>query len=44
MEVHICPVLLRTVMFADGSCQEECGDRNDCPVMECIKKDENDGL
>lgn len=44
MEIHICPVVLRTVMFVDGSCQEECDDRSDCPVMDFMKKEVNDGL
>lgn len=25
-EVHICPILMRTVIRSDASCQEKCGE------------------
>lgn len=39
-EVHICPILIRTVMWEDGKCTEDCGEQ-DCPIM--IHKEESDG-
>lgn len=33
MDVHICPVLMRTVRFVDGQCSEE-----DCPIREEMKR------
>ncbi len=30
--VHICPILLRTVVFQDGKCRESC-DEEDCPLV-----------
>ena len=32
-EVHICPILMRTVVFKDGYCTENCGEK-DCPIKE----------
>lgn len=32
-EVHICPILMRTVRFEDGECTEQC-EEDDCPVLE----------
>ena len=29
-EVHICPILMRTVIWEDGKCAEECNE--DCPI------------
>ena len=40
VEIHICPILMRTVNFIDGSCSEECEDRIDCPVLELTKETE----
>ena len=34
-DVHICPILMRTVIWIDGKCTEEC-DENDCPIRESI--------
>ena len=37
-EVHICPLLMRTVILEDGQCSEKCSE--ECPIMistqECI--------
>lgn len=30
-EVHICPILMRTVIWEDGECKEHC-DEEDCPL------------
>ena len=30
-EVHICPILVRTVIWKDGKCTEKC-DEDDCPI------------
>ena len=30
-EVHICPILMRTVIWEDGKCTEEC-DEDECPI------------
>ena len=40
VEIHICPILMRTVKFIDGSCSEKCKDRSDCPVMGLFKDKE----
>jgi len=29
-EVHICPILMRTEIWTDGKCSEECVEE-DCP-------------
>ena len=42
VEIHICPIFMRTVRFEDGSCLEECEDRSDCPVMGMIKDKETE--
>ena len=31
-EVHICPILMRTVIFEDGRCTEDCAEQ-DCPII-----------
>ena len=31
-EVHICPLLMRTVIWEAGECTEECNE--DCPFAE----------
>jgi len=31
-EVHICPILMRTVIFEDGHCKEECSEEF-CPIV-----------
>ncbi len=30
-EVHICPILMHTVIWEDGKCTEDC-DEEDCPI------------
>ena len=32
-EVHICPILMRTVIWEDGKCTEDC-DEEDCPISD----------
>lgn len=32
MDVHICPVKMRTVLFDEGKCTEACQEE-DCPIM-----------
>ncbi len=34
-EVHICPILMRTVIWEDEKCTEDCGE-TDCPIQVCI--------
>ena len=34
-EVHICPILMRTVIWEDGKCTEKC-DEEDCPIDETV--------
>ena len=41
MEVHICPIKMRTVRFIDGSCSEKC-DEEDCPVLEMLRREVED--
>ena len=31
-DAHICPILMRTVVFEDGKCTEHC-DCEDCPII-----------
>ena len=31
-EIHVCPILMRTVLFVDGFCLEDCDARGDCPI------------
>ena len=38
--VHVCPILMRTVKFENDSCLEQCNDRDDCPVMIEIQRQE----
>lgn len=38
-EIHICPILMRTVKFIDGECSEQC--KEDCPVLE-LRRDPED--
>ena len=35
-EVHICPILMRTVIFEDDCCTEDCQEE-DCPIFEGLK-------
>ncbi len=37
MEVHICPILMRTVRFIEGQCSELC-EETDCPIQEEMKR------
>ena len=30
-EVHLCPILMRSVIFEDGKCEESC-EEEDCPL------------
>ena len=30
-EVHVCPILMRTVIFEDGKCKEDC--EQDSPII-----------
>ena len=32
-EVHLCPILMRTVIWKDGQCSEPCSEE-DCPIDE----------
>ena len=39
-EVHICPVLMRTVIFENGRSIEDCNEE-DCPCLEMIRNTDN---
>lgn len=39
-EMHVCPILMRTVKYRDEKCTENCGE-TECPVMG-LHKDEGD--
>ena len=39
-EVHVCPILMRTVIFENQKCTERC-DEQDCPVAELLKQEES---
>lgn len=36
IEIHICPILMRTVRLLDGKCNEKC--EEDCPIQEEINR------
>lgn len=36
MEIHICPIKMRTVKFLDGQCAEMCKEK-DCPIVEELR-------
>ena len=31
-EIHTCPLLMRTVIWEDGKCKENCTEE-DCPIL-----------
>ena len=35
IEIHICPILMRTVIWEDGECKGHC-DEEDCPIREIM--------
>ena len=37
IDIHICPILMRTVRFIDGNCTET--GKEDCPLEESQKED-----
>ncbi len=37
-QVHICPLLMRTVIFESGKCTEACGEPA-CPVLELLDRE-----
>ena len=39
-EVHICPILMRTVIWEDGVCKENCSEE-DCPIPFPSQPDDN---
>ena len=41
MDVHVCPILMRTVRFLDGNCSENCNE-SDCPILEELKRELED--
>ncbi len=32
-EVHVCPILMRTVIWSGGKCTEDCAE-TECPIDE----------
>ncbi|HOO90643.1 MAG TPA: hypothetical protein PLA74_07440 [Syntrophales bacterium] len=40
VEIHICPILMRTVKFIDGECSEQC--KEDCPVTDLTRREDED--
>lgn len=34
-DIHICPFLMRSVVWEDGKCMEQCD--KDCPIKENVK-------
>jgi hypothetical protein len=40
IEIHICPILMRTVKFIDDRCTEPC--KEDCPVQEYREETEEE--
>ena len=41
LEIHICTILMRTVRFEHGQCIELCSEKDDCPIMLEIKRQED---
>ena len=39
-QVHVCPILMRTVVWSNGECTEKCG-AEDCPLKDLYEL-END--
>ena len=39
-EVHICPILMRTVIWEDGKCKEDCAEE-DCPILFLSQQENN---
>ena len=35
-EVHLCPLLMRTVIFENGQCTENC--QEECPIRETMEE------
>lgn len=33
--VHICPVLMQTVIWENGDCKEDCSEE-DCPILKML--------
>lgn len=42
LEMHIFPILMRTVKFEDRQCTEDCTERQNCPIMIEIQRQEDD--
>lgn len=42
IEIHICPILMRTVRFEGKTCLEKCNNRDDCPIMIEMQRQEED--
>lgn len=38
VEIHICPILMRTVKFIDGECDSQDKNCDDCPVMDMLRR------
>lgn len=36
-EVHVCPILMRTVVWIDGKCTENCSEEA-CPIEVLAKE------
>ena len=41
-DVHICPILMRTVLWEDGKCTEKCSEE-DCPIKAIVAGTEGNG-
>ncbi len=41
-EVHLCPILMKTVVWKKGKCAEECKIK-ECPFLTGIKENPEDG-
>lgn len=39
LEVHLCPILMRTVIFEDGKCTAPCSEEA-CPLVD-VRDDES---
>ncbi len=36
-EIHVCPILMRTVIWIDGKCTENCPEE-ECPIVVLAKE------
>lgn len=38
LEIHICPIKMRTIVIDEGKCDTQDETCDDCPVLELIRR------